>query len=171
MVKATFSVLSEKDKQLVLETEPKQLRTLDEDELIELHGRVRRARTKHATNYRRQAGAQVVADGSRGAASKKSRQSAARAEVFEDALARVSRRLAAEARASADALRAERLAQAGKGAAAKKRAKGSGSKAKKASRPPADADRKRKRRTPATERSRAQSKASGKRRQATRDAR
>lgn len=171
MVKATFSVLSEKDKQLVLETEPKQLRTLDEDQLIELHGRVRRARTKHATNYRRQAGAQVVADGSRGAASKKSRQSAARAEVFEDALARVSRRLAAEARAAADALRAERLAQAGKGASAKRATKATTATAKRASEAPAGADRKRERRTPATERSRAQSTSSGKRRQASRDAR
>lgn len=170
MTKATFSVLSEKDKQLVLETEPKQLRTLDEDQLLDLHNRVRRARTKHTTNYRRGAGAQVATDRARAAASKKNRQSAARAEVFEDALARVSRRLGAAARASADELRAERLALAGKGPKASKKKKTTKAKA---STPEKGAELapKRTTRNPASERARAQAKSGGKRRQASRDAR
>ena len=51
----------------------------------------------------------MVADGARGAARPKNRRPADKAEVFEDALARVSRRLAAVARDSASALKAERL--------------------------------------------------------------
>lgn len=123
MVKATFSVLSERDKQLVLETEPKRLRELDEEQLLELHGRVRRARTKHQTNYRRGAAGRVRADRARGKASAASRRDAARAEVLEEALARVSRRLAFAARAAADELRAERLAVARGEAKAKQKAK------------------------------------------------
>lgn len=174
MVKATFSVLAERDKQLVLETEPRALRALDEDELIDLHARVRRARTKHATNYRRGAAGQVGKDRSRGAASKKNRRDAARAEVFEDALARVSRRLAVVARAAADELREERLATA-RGERAAKKASGTGKKAapsgkgkgapKAAKRAPAPKER------PASKKARASSTAKGKRRQAKRDAR
>jgi hypothetical protein len=175
MAKATFSVLSERDKQLVLETEPRALRALDEDGLIELHARVRRARTKHATNYRRAASEQVGKDRARGAASKKSRRDAARAEVFEDALARVSRRLAAAARASADELRAERIATArgerSSGSKEKGKAKGSSGKgkvsatAREAKRGPAAKDR------PSSKKARASTTAKGKRRQAKRDAR
>lgn len=166
MVKATFSVLSEADKKLVLEAEPKRLKALDEDQLIDLHARVRRARNRHVKLYRREAGAQVSTDRARALASKKSRRNAARAEVFEETLARVSRRLGAEARASADALRAERLEQArsGRGASAKTakrsagkgKASGSGRKAPKAV-------------SPATKKERASTKAAGKRRQAKRD--
>lgn len=169
MVKPSFRELSEKDRQLVLETEPKKLQKLDEDQLIDLHTRVRRARTRHSKNYRRGAGAQVSTDRARAAASKKNQRSAARAEVFEDALARVSRRLGAVARASADELRAERMALV---KAAKGGSKGSPSRSGKGSRKPkGSGSSKAKRRTPATERSRAQAKSSGKRRQAKRDAR
>ena len=48
----------------------------------------------------------------RGAASAKNLRTRDKAEVFEDALARVSRRLGALARQQADELRAERLLQA-----------------------------------------------------------
>ena len=54
----------------------------------------------------------MAADASRAAASSKNQRTRAKAEVFEDALARVSRRLAALARQSAAELRAERLAAA-----------------------------------------------------------
>ncbi len=168
MVKATFNVLSEADKKLVLEAEPKRLKALDEDQLIDLHARVRRARNRHVKLYRREAGAQVSTDRARALASKKSRRNAARAEVFEETLARVSRRLSAEARASADALRAERLEQArsakarsSKGAkrtAGSGKASGSGRTARKAV-------------SPATKKERASTKAAGKRRQAKRDSR
>jgi hypothetical protein len=164
MVKATFSVLSEADKKLVLEAEPKKLKALDEDQLLDLHTRVRRARTRHTKNYRREAGAQVGTDRARGLASKKSRRNAARAEVLEETLARVSRRLAAAARASADALKAERLEQARAGAP-KAKSTGSATPTKGAGRAT------RAQVSPATKKKRASTKAAGKRRQAKRDSR
>lgn len=97
---------------LVRETEPERLAQLDEDELIELHARVRRARTKYVGLYRRQASARVAAKGGRGAARPANRDNADRAEVFELALARVSARLGVVARAAAAELKAERLAAA-----------------------------------------------------------
>ena len=93
-------------------TEPAALATLDEDEVGDLLVRVRRARNKYSTNYRRQSSKRVVAKGSRGAARGSSNKTAMKAEIFEDALARVSRRLAALAKQSASDLRAERLAAA-----------------------------------------------------------
>jgi hypothetical protein len=166
MVKATFSVLSEADKQLVLEAEPKRLKGLDEDQLIDLHARVRRARNRHTKLYRREAGAQVGTDRARAAASKKSRRNAARAEVFEETLARVSRRLGTVARQSADALRAERLEQArsGKGSSAGAKTAGSGKATGKGRTSTKEVG-------PATKKQRASTKAAGKRRQAKRDAR
>jgi hypothetical protein len=97
---------------LVRETEPDRLAELGEDELIELHERVRRARNKHVGLYRRQASARVPAKGARGAAGPANRLNADRAEVFELALARVSARLGVVARAAAAGLKAERLAAA-----------------------------------------------------------
>jgi phytoene dehydrogenase-like protein len=175
MVKATFAVLSERDKQLVLETDPKRLRELDEDALLALHTRVRRARTKHQTNYRRAAAGGVKRDRARALASPKARRDAARAEVLEDALARVSRSLAFAARASADELRATRLAAARKDAAATK-AKGSSkgdAKGKASKRKATDAAKGKGKttRTPASEKRRAGAKASKKRAQAKRDGR
>jgi len=97
---------------LVRETEPDRLAELGEDELIELHQRVRRARNKHVGLYLRQASARVPAKGARGAARPANRLNADRAEVFELALARVSARLGVVARAAAAGLKAERLAAA-----------------------------------------------------------
>lgn len=97
---------------LVRETDKEKLATLDEDGLVELHTRVRRARNKYVKLYRRQAGARVEEFGGRGHARPKNRRNAQKAEVFEDTLARVSRHLAAAARRSAKELRAGRLADA-----------------------------------------------------------
>jgi phytoene dehydrogenase-like protein len=169
MAKATFRVLSEKDKQLVLETEPKKLAKLDEDELIELHARVRRARNRHTKLYRQQAAGKVKSNRRRAGASASQARDRARAEVLEDALARVSRRLAAAARASADALKTERLAAA-KGAKAKPTS-GAKAPAKKKSKPAGTAKANKKRRTPASEKKRASAKGSTKRTQAKRDGR
>ncbi len=102
--------LTEQQANLVRETSPDQLAELDEDALLHLHERVRRARTKYVKLYRRQ-GASLVADkGGRGAARPANRTAAAKAEVFELALARVSARIDVVARAAADQLREERLA-------------------------------------------------------------
>lgn len=169
MPKATFSVLSEKDKQLVLETEYRQLRKLDEDELLELHARVRRARNKHSKLYRREAAAHVGRDRARGMASKKTRRVAARAEVLEEALARVSRRLSSVAASSAEKLKKERIEVARR---ARRSSKGSGKGRPGAMKAPAGSgSSKRKRHTPSTKKARASTKASGARRQAKRDSR
>lgn len=115
MNKAILNSLSEPDQVLVMQTERGRLIELDEDELVDLHTRVRRARNKYVKLYRRQASNRVAEQGGRGKARPKNRRNADRAEVFEFALARVSRRLGAEARRSAAALRAERLAAARRG--------------------------------------------------------
>ena len=66
---------------LIRETETARLAELDEDELLGLHARVRRARNKYVGLYRRQGAARVVAKGSRGTARPANRTNAERAEV------------------------------------------------------------------------------------------
>ena len=167
MKQSVLRSLSEKDTVLVLETKRKNLETLDEDALVELHDRVRRARNKHSKNYRRSAADRVVSTGSRGGAGKTNQRNRDRAEVFEDALARVSRLLASVARRSATALREERLAAAaGPGATAQGRP--SVRKAKD-SKGPADRNADRRPKTPARRKRAASSAAAGARRQAKRD--
>src|ERR1700712_319725 len=111
---ALLNSLTEAESNLVRETKLGALKELDEDGLVELHQRIRRARNKYVKLYRREASAKGAAKGGRGIARPKNTRNAGKAEVFEDALARVSRRLASAARASAADLRAERLAVAGK---------------------------------------------------------
>lgn len=111
-MKALWNSLTEAELALVRETERDRMVELDEDDLVELHTRTRRARDKYVKVYRRQAAARVVEYGARGKARPKNLRNAEKAEVFEDALARVSRRLATVARATAAELRAERLAAA-----------------------------------------------------------
>jgi hypothetical protein len=111
-MQALLGSLTGKEQLLVVETEREQLAELDEDDLVELHTRVRRMRDKYVSMYRRNSAGRVDELGGRGFAFKKGGRDRAKAEVFEDALARVSRSLAAAARASARALRAERLAEA-----------------------------------------------------------
>lgn len=110
-------VLKDKERDLIRELEPDRIGTLDEDGLLALHKRVRRARNKHTTNYRRGAAGKVGAEGGRGAAAPKSDKARARAYVFEEALAIVSEELARVAHEQAEALKDERLARAraGKG--------------------------------------------------------
>src|SRR5215468_4023389 len=109
MNKATWGMLNEGEKGLLRQAEGSALARLDEDDLIDLHTRVRRARNKYATLYRRRASAQVREDAGRAKAHAQHARTAVKAEAFEDALARVSQRLAKAARARAAALRAERL--------------------------------------------------------------
>jgi hypothetical protein len=176
--KQTRQMLNDAEQELLRATEPDRLKRLDEDDLLDLHGRIRRARNKYTKLYRRRSAARVEKDSSRAMASAANRRSAVKAEVFEEALARVSRRLAREAWLSADRLREERLAaaRAAKSAkAVKGSAKGSGkgskkSKAKgKASTGKARAAEQR--RTPSSTRDAAASRAATRRKQAKRDAR
>ena len=97
---------------MVAETEPAAMATLDEDELLELHTRVRRARSKYVKNYRRSAGARVGARSSRGTAYAENQRERDKAEVFELSLARVSRQVGKVAAQAAAELKAERLAAA-----------------------------------------------------------
>ena len=158
--------LSERDTVLMLETKRKNLETLSEDDLIALHARIRVARNRHVTNYRRAGAAGVAQTGTRGAAREGNQLNRDRSEAFEDALARVSKRLAVLARKSSDRLRKERLAAA-------KAAKGTPEVAGGSSGSPgtADADRKDDRRitTPAKKKRVASSAAAGARRQARKD--
>lgn len=115
-MESQLGILKDEERDLIREIESERMDLLDEDELLALHKRVRRARKKHTKNYRRRAAAGVKAEGSRGGARPRHGKSAQRAEIFEEALARVSRRLAAVAEETHAALKAERLerAQAGK---------------------------------------------------------
>ena len=106
----TFLTATQGD--LVRETEPARMAKLDEDELLELHTRVRRARSKYVKLYRQTGAARVGLKGARGHARPGNQANAAKAEVFELALARVSARVEVVASAAAEELRAERLAAA-----------------------------------------------------------
>lgn len=105
-------VLKDKERDLIREIEADRLAQLDEDGLLALHKRVRRARNKHTTNYRRGAAERVAEAGGRGAAAAGSDKARGRAYVFEEALAIVSEQLARVAHEQAEALKDERLARA-----------------------------------------------------------
>src|SRR5689334_16580823 len=109
---ALLNSLTERELATVRETAGERLTALDEDALLELHTRVRRARDRQVKIYRRQAATLVSEAGGRGHAHLRNTRNRAKAEVFEDALARVSRQLAAAARKSGAVLKAERLAEA-----------------------------------------------------------
>jgi hypothetical protein len=108
-VKALINSMTESERALIRETERDRMAGLGEDELLDLHARIRRARNKHIKLYRREAAERVGEYGGRGVSRPKNRRNSEKAEAFEDALARVSRVLAAAARRSATALKAERL--------------------------------------------------------------
>ena len=166
MNKATFHSLTAAEQSLILETEPPALLELDEDALLVLHDRVRKARAKAVSKYRRGASARVEAKGARGQARVGGpNRDALKAEVFEEALGRVSARLARLARESAKALKEERLAaaravkSAGSPRAATPTVRGSQTATRARSVSPVEA------------KTRASTKSSGKRTQAKRDAR
>ena len=108
-------VLKKDELDLVRELEPARIEKLDEDELIDLHRRVRRARNKHVKNYRRKAARDVEDVASRGDAGPRGGKARWRAAAFEEALSIVSERLAAVAHAAAEDLKQERLERARSG--------------------------------------------------------
>jgi len=112
MNKSLLAVLNDAERLLVAQTGRAELAALDEDAAIELEARIRRARNKYVGQYRRAASAAVAEHGGRGKARPENTRAALKAEAFEEALSRVSRRVAALARQSAAELRAERLAAA-----------------------------------------------------------
>ena len=104
-----LAVLNDDERLLVVQTESAELARLDEDEAVELHDRIRSARNKYSGQYRRGASARVAEKGGRGKARPANERAAMKAEAFEEALSRVSRRVAALARESAARLRSERI--------------------------------------------------------------
>ncbi|MFI0371187.1 hypothetical protein ACH35V_25270 [Actinomadura sp. 1N219] len=114
-MKALLNSLNEDEKALVRETGSGELAGMEEDGLVDLHTRIRRARDKYSKLYRRTASERVGKYGGRGKARPKNVRNAGKAEVFEDALARVSWYLARAARRSAAELKAERIEAARSG--------------------------------------------------------
>jgi hypothetical protein len=106
------STLGKAEQDLLREVEQDRLDGLDEDALVDLHKRIRRARNKYVGMYRRAGSAKVAKKGARGQAKQGNARNALRAEVFEDALSRVSAQLAVAAAAQAEALKDARLAAA-----------------------------------------------------------
>jgi hypothetical protein len=168
---ATRAVLNETERLLIAEADREALAALDEDAALELQTRMRRARDKYVSQYRRAASARVAEHGARGGARPENALAAQKAEAFERALSQASRRVAVLARESAAALRAERLALAR--AARQRDWPGAGEMVPRQRRrgPDAPANRTGDRalRNPASERERADTLAAGARRQARRD--
>jgi hypothetical protein len=173
MNKSLLAVLNDSERLLVAQTGRAELAALDEDAAIELEARIRRARNKYVGQYRRAASAAVAVHGGRGKARPENQRAAWKAEAFEEALARVSARVAALARQSAADLRAQRLAAA--------RAARQAQPPSAAEPPPAEAPSgpavtgepagDRALRSPARAQQRASTRAAGARRQAKRDSR
>ena len=112
MEKRLSAVLNDAEWVLVQETEAERLRGLDEEELLALHDRVRRARNKQLGLYRRTASRRVGEKGGRGASHGANERARDKVEAFEAALARVSRAVAKAAAEASRALKEERLAAA-----------------------------------------------------------
>jgi hypothetical protein len=107
-----LELFSPAEQTLLVQTERTRLAALSEDELDDLLTRVRRARTKYTKLYRRQSADLVAAKSSRAGTATSNQRTKRKAEILEDALARVAAALGAAARATAKELRAERLASA-----------------------------------------------------------
>ena len=173
MNKSLLAVLNDAERLLVGQTGRAELAALDEDAAIELEARVRRARNKYIGQYRRAAAAAVAEHGGRGKARPENTRAAMKAEASEEALSRVSGRVATLARQSAAQLRAERLAAArgarqGRPPGAQAAAPAAGRKAPAATGEPTGD---RALRSPALAKRRASTRAAGDRRQAKRDSR
>ena len=168
-----LAALNDAERLLVAETERAELAALDEDAAIALEARVRSARNKYVSQYRRGASARVAEKGGRGMARPENKRAAMKAEAFEEALSRVSRRVAALARQSAAQLRAERLAAAkaakeGHGPGTRRAAPAAGRKGPTVTGEPTGD---RALRSPVTEKRRASTLAESARRQVKRDSR
>jgi hypothetical protein len=164
-MKKLLNSLSEDEYVLIRETTKSEMADLSEDDLIDLHTRIRRGRNKYVKLYRRAGAAKVDAKGARGAGKAANSRNAGKAEVFEDALSRVSRRLAAVSRDTARDLKEERLARARRSSPAPDEERTTKGKVTSAGKPRVD----RTRTSPGRKKYEASSIAAGKRRQAKRD--
>lgn len=109
MNQGLLNSLTDSERLLVAESERDALKGLDEDELLDLHQRVRRIRTKYVKNYRRSASTAVAQAGGRGMSYPRNQRDRDKAELFESVLAKVSREVAAAASRASMQLRSERL--------------------------------------------------------------
>ena len=109
MNRAVLNSMTEAEQRLVAETAREAMVGLDEEELLELQARIRRARSKYVTMYRRNAAGAVVKRGGRGFSYPKNQRDRDKAEVFESALAAVSKAVGAHATRAAAELKASRL--------------------------------------------------------------
>lgn len=107
-----LSLFSAKEQTVLVATEPARLAGMSEDDLDDLLMLVRRARNKYSKLHRRQGAASVESAGKRAATRTSNERTLRKAEIFEDALARVTTALSKAARASRDDLKRERLAMA-----------------------------------------------------------
>jgi hypothetical protein len=85
--------LTQQENSLIAESHPDALERMDEKQLKDLQSRLRTAREKNFSLLRRQGAARVEAEGSRGAAQPANERRSEKVEVFDEALARVNRRL------------------------------------------------------------------------------
>jgi hypothetical protein len=115
MDRAVLNSMTAAEQRLVAETSRDAMAGLDEEELLALHSRVRRARSKYVSKYRRGASGAVVKRGGRGFSYPKNQRDRAKAEVFEAALASVSSEVGEHAARAAAELKASRLAVARSG--------------------------------------------------------
>ena len=167
MKQVVLNSMTTAEQRLVAEASREAMSELDEEELLALHARIRRARSKYVTMYRRNARGAVVKRGGRGFSYPKNQRDRDKAEVFEGALAAVSKEVGGHAARAAAELKASRLASA--------RSTGSGPEkvaatTAAASDPPASRERGVKKTTGGVKKD-ASSRAAGARRQAKRDAR
>jgi hypothetical protein len=115
MHRAVLNSMTAAERRLVDETSRDAMAELDEEELLALHSRIRRARAKYVYTYRRKASRAVVKRGGRGFSYPKNQRDRDKAEVFEGALASVSRQVGRHAARAAAELKASRLAAARSG--------------------------------------------------------
>jgi hypothetical protein len=87
--------LTPQENSLIAEAHPDALGRMDAKSLKDLQSRLRQAREKNFSLLRRQGAARVEAEGARGATQAANEKRGEKVEVFDDALARVSKSLEA----------------------------------------------------------------------------
>ena len=97
MDQAVLHSMTAAERRLVAETSQEAMAGLDEEELLALLSRIRRARSKYVSKYRRNARGAVVKRGGRGFSYPKNQRDRDKAEVLEGALASVGKAVAAQA--------------------------------------------------------------------------
>jgi len=107
-----ISLFTAKEQTLLVSTEPARLAELSEDELADLVTVVRRARNKYRDLDVRQSRQAIQQAGRRSVSATSNSRTLRKAEIFEDALSRVSRYLSKAARVRANELKDARIAAA-----------------------------------------------------------